>query len=269
MDQHDSITTEKKMSILTILGSGTCVPSLKRSSCAVMIASGISKILVDCGPGTMRRLLEAGTEIAEISHILLSHFHPDHSGELVSFLFSSKYSGKKCRTEPLTLIAGKGFAEFWRGLQQVYGEWIELAPELLTIIEMDTQHFGKLVFKDFTLKTAPMNHRPESLAFRIGFPDNKSLVYSGDTDVSDNLVMLARDADMLICESSFPDELKSPGHLTPSLAGAMAGRANVGTLILTHFYPECEDADIAAQCRKTYSGNLILAEDLQHVSLPS
>ena len=98
------------MNILTILGSGTCVPSLKRSSCAILVACGSSRILVDCGPGTMRRLLEAGTEISEISHILLSHFHPDHSGELVPFLFSSKYPGKKCRSEPLTIVAGKGFA---------------------------------------------------------------------------------------------------------------------------------------------------------------
>lgn len=166
------------MSILTILGSGTCVPSLKRSSCAILVACGNSKILVDCGPGTMRRLLEAGTEISEISHILLSHFHPDHSGELVSFLFSSKYSGKKCRTEPLTLIAGKGFARFWQGLQQVYGEWIELDSELLTMIEIHTQHLGDLIFEDFTLRTAPVNHRPESIAFRIQFPDSTSLVYS-------------------------------------------------------------------------------------------
>ncbi len=253
------------MSILTILGSGTCVPSLKRSSCAILVACGTSKILVDCGPGTMRRLLEAGTEISEISHILLSHFHPDHSGELVSFLFSSKYSGKKCRTEPLTLIAGKGFARFWQGLQQVYGEWIELDSELLTMIEIHTQHLGDLIFEDFTLKTAPVNHRPESIAFRIQFPDSTSLVYSGDTDISDNLVMLAQEADILICESALPDELKSPGHLTPSLAGEMASNANVKTLILTHFYPECDDADIAAQCRKTYSGKLILAEDLLQI----
>lgn len=255
------------MSILTILGSGTCVPSLKRSSCAVMVACSSSRILVDCGPGTIRRLLEAETEISQISHILLSHFHPDHSGELPSFLFSSKYSGKKCRTEPLTIVAGKGFARFWQGLQQVYGEWIELAPELLTMIETDTPHSGHPVFENFKLNIAPVNHRPESLAFRIEFPDSKSLVYSGDTDVSDNLVKLARNADILICESAFPDELKSPGHLTPSLAGKMASKANVKTLILTHFYPECDDADIEAQCRKTYSGNLILAEDLLQIPL--
>ena len=45
-------------------------------------------LLLDAGPGTMRRLLEAGTTLSNLSFIFLSHFHPDHSGELVPFLFA-------------------------------------------------------------------------------------------------------------------------------------------------------------------------------------
>ncbi|MBW1758819.1 MAG: ribonuclease Z, partial [Deltaproteobacteria bacterium] len=72
---------------VTILGSGTCVPSLERSSCSVLVEIGNSKILFDSGPGTMRRLLEAGTTIFDVSVICYSHFHPDHTSELVPFLF--------------------------------------------------------------------------------------------------------------------------------------------------------------------------------------
>ena len=56
--------------------------------------------------------------------------------------------------------------------------------------------------------------------------------------------------------------MRVTGHLTPSLAGDLAARANVRRLVLTHFYPECEKEDIIAQCRKTYAGPLVLAEDL-------
>ena len=77
--------------IVTILGSGTCVPSLKRSSCSVLMQIGGSRLLFDSGPGTMRRLLEAQTTIFEISHIFYSHFHPDHTGEFVPFIFATKY----------------------------------------------------------------------------------------------------------------------------------------------------------------------------------
>ena len=76
---------------VTILGSGTCVPSLDRSSCAVMVAVGGATLLLDSGAGTMRRLLETGKTIFDLSHIIYSHFHPDHTGELVPILFATKY----------------------------------------------------------------------------------------------------------------------------------------------------------------------------------
>jgi len=255
------------MNVLTILGSGTCVPSLKRSCCSVLVNIGSEKLLIDCGPGTMRRLLEADTEIAEISYMLLSHFHPDHSAEVAPFLFSSKYAGKKRRSTPLTIIAGKGFAKFHEALKGVYGEWIDLAPELLNVIEMETESPDSLRFENFILNTAPVNHQPESIAFRIELDGGYSVVYSGDTSFSESLITLAADADILICEAAVPDELKLDVHLTPSLAGTIASRAQVKKLILTHFYPECDDVDMAAQCRKTYSGDLVLAEDLMRIEL--
>ena len=112
-----------------------------------------------------------------------------------------------------------------------------------------------------------MMHNDESIAYRITSTEGKSVVYSGDTDFSDNLVTLSTDADLLICESALPDDLKVNGHLTPSLAGKVATLANVRKLVLTHFYPECDDVDIEKECRKAYSGPLILAQDLMRIEL--
>ena len=93
------------------------------------------------------------------------------------------------------------------------------------------------------------------------------MVYSGDTDYTENLIELAGDADLLICESAVPDDMRVNGHLTPSLAGEIATRAGVRKLVLTHFYPECDHADIKQECRKTYGGPLILAEDLMRIKV--
>lgn len=93
------------------------------------------------------------------------------------------------------------------------------------------------------------------------------MVYSGDTDFSENLIDLARGADLLICEAAFPSEFKVPGHLTPPEAGTIAARAGVRSLVLSHLYPECDQADMVAQCRQTWSGPLTLAEDLMRVDL--
>ena len=83
----------------------------------------------------------------------------------------------------------------------------------------------------------------------------------------ENLATIAQGADVLICESAFPDEMKVPGHLTPSLAGEIASQAGVRKLVLTHFYPECDRVDVSAQCRKTYGGPLVLAEDLLEIQV--
>ena len=251
----------------TILGSGTCVPSLKRSSCSVLLEVGSSKILVDSGPGTMRRLLETDTTIFEISHIFYSHFHPDHSGEFVPLLFSSKYSGDQQRKNPLTVTAGRGLLNFYSKLKGVYGHWIEFESGGLNFIELDNKNCDSHRFNTFFVDSAPMAHNQESIGYRFSSPDGSSVVYSGDTDYTDNLIDLAKDADLLICESALPDSMRVQGHLTPSLAGKIAAESGVKKLVLTHFYPECDHVDVAQQCRKTYAGPLILAEDLMRIEV--
>jgi ribonuclease BN (tRNA processing enzyme) len=253
---------------ITILGSGTCVPSLQRSACSVLIQIDKTRLLFDSGPGTMRRLLEAGVTIDQISYIFYSHLHPDHSGELVPFLFATKYPESYRRRKPFTIVAAKGFAEFYEKLRSAYGHWIEFVPGLLNIAELDNKDRDHLDCGLFDVDSLPMDHTDTSLGFRITNRQGRSVVYSGDTDVCENLVTLARDADVLICESALPDELKVPGHLTPSLAGQIASQAGVRKLVLTHFYPECNAVDVAEQCRKTYPGPLVLAEDLLEVGLP-
>lgn len=253
------------MTTVTILGSGTCVPSLERSSCAALVETGGECILFDSGPGTMGRLLQAGIRIFDLSFVCYSHFHPDHSGELVPLLFSNKYPDGSLRRRPLTLVAGRGFEAFFSGLQNLYGRWIDLGPDLLQVEELDNRGPDRREFDNFTLTTAPVVHNPESLAYRVTGSDGKSIVYSGDTDYSENLIRLAQNADVLVCESALPDGMKVDGHLTPSLAGEIAARAGVRKLVLTHFYPECDGADIEAECRKTYAGPLLLATDLLRI----
>ncbi|NNG47268.1 MAG: MBL fold metallo-hydrolase, partial [Deltaproteobacteria bacterium] len=72
-------------------------------------------------------------------------------------------------------------------------------------------------------------------------------------------------ADVAVFECSFPNERRVEGHLTPGEAGEVANAAKVKRLVLTHFYPECEGADILSQCQETFSGEVILAEDLLRI----
>lgn len=253
--------------VVTVLGSGTCVPSLKRSSCSVFIKTEEAGLLFDMGAGTMRRLLEAGYSPYDVTHLFFSHLHPDHTGELVPYLFSLKYPGNIDVVRPVQVFAGMGFLDFYKGLKGVYGEWVVPAPGVLTIREQDTGGLHRYDAELFTLETVPVNHRDESIAFRVTFPGGAVFVYSGDTDVSENLVEIAGGADLFVCESAMPDAMKVPGHLTPSIAGDIARRAGVKKLVLTHLYPECEKVDIAKECRSNYDGELVLAEDLMRITI--
>ncbi len=252
---------------VTILGSGTCVPSLKRSSCSVLVETGGAKLLFDMGPGTMRRLLEAGVTIGQISHLFFSHFHPDHTGELVSFLFASKYPNERRRRSRLRITAAEGFMDFYERLERVYGQWIDLEEGILDIFEMRSSEPDSMDLDFSNVDTVPMVHTESSIGYRLTMPDTTSIVYTGDTDYCKDAVRLAMNADLLICECALPDEMKVPGHLTPSLAGRIASEAQVKNLVLTHFYPECDGIDIEAQCRKTYGGRLVCAEDLMQIEI--
>jgi len=224
--------------------------------------TGGRKLLFDSGAGTMRQLLQADTHIAELSCLFYSHFHPDHTGELAPMLFAMKYPEWERREHHLTIIAGKGLKDFFRNLKSVYGPWIELEPATLDIVELDTHSFDTLAFDDFQVDSVPVEHNRESIAYKITSSGGKSAVYSGDTDYSENLIALAKDTDVLICECALPDDLKVSGHLTPSEAGKIAALSGTRKLVLTHFYPECDATDIEKECRKTYNGPLVLAEDL-------
>jgi ribonuclease BN (tRNA processing enzyme) len=252
---------------VTVLGSGTCVPSLTRSACAVLVTVGGNRLLFDIGPGSMRRLLEAGIRVQDLSHVCISHFHPDHTGELAPLIFANKYPDASLRRNPLTIIGGPGFQDFMARLEGVYGAWIRLDAGMLALREAPPDGCLRYKANDWTLETMPVRHNPESVAYRLSVDGGPSVVYSGDTDYSKDLVSLALDAGLFICEAARPDEHPVAGHLTPSQAGRMATEAGARKLMLTHFYPDCEDVDLAAQCGRTYKGPILLATDLMTVEV--
>jgi len=254
--------------LVTILGSGTIVPSLRRSPCAFLLEAAGRKLLFDIGPGTMRRLLEAGTSIGEIDLLFISHLHPDHSGELASFLFANKYPETSRRRRPLTVVGARGLRTHFDGLVGVYGEWVVLPGHLFSLGELDNRSPDVWTSGPVTVRSWPMAHTKSSIGYRVETPGGTAVAYSGDTGPCGELVELARGADLFLCECSLPDGMKIEGHLNPSEAGAAAASAGVRRLVLTHFYPECDAADIAAQCRLSWQGPLTLAEDLMEIRIP-
>ncbi|UCD70904.1 MAG: MBL fold metallo-hydrolase [Syntrophobacterales bacterium] len=248
---------------ITILGSGTCVPSLKRGSPGLILRIDGRVLLFDSGTGTLERMLKRGITYLDLDLVLYTHTHPDHIADLVPLIFACKY-GENPRREDFPIIGGRGFKTYFRAIQEVYGHWLQPGLFRINITEV----YEEILDYDlFRVIAKPMVHISESVGYRVESNDGKSIAISGDTDYCPQLVELARDVDVLVIESALPDEMKAEGHLTPSLAGRIGREAHCKKMVLTHLYPVCDTVDIAQQCRKEYRGELLIAEDLMEISL--
>lgn len=252
---------------IIIVGSGTGAPSLRRAAPGICVCQDDYRILLDCGAGTLRQLLQAGIPCDRIDAIFLSHFHPDHVGDLIPFLFATKYSLGYQRTSPFRLFAHPRFENLYERLKEAFGEWIVPPSGLMRVETIGTDTRNLVLEDNLRLSFSPVPHTPESLAIRIDTEDGKSVVYSGDTDYSTDLIHLATGADLLICECSCPEAGKVSGHLTPSLAGKMAAQAGCKKLLLTHLYPVCDQFDMVGPCRRHFEGELVVACDLMRIVL--
>ncbi len=243
-----------------VIGSGTGIPNPHRRPPALILRSKNHLLLFDCGAGATWALTEIGLDFRDLDWIWLSHFHPDHTGDLVPLLFAAR-SPLYGRKKPLLIGGAFGLKELYRGLRQVYGRWIELEQGLLSFREIEPTVPSTIDLPFGKLFTLAMAHTKESLGYRLEMDDGLVLSYSGDTDYCSNVVTLARDADLFFCECSFPDNLKIEGHLSPRWAGRIAREAQCKCLVLVHLYPACDETDVIAGCREQYAGDVVVAED--------
>ncbi len=247
---------------ITILGSGTGVPSLQRNASGLLIKTEKENLLFDTGPGTIRKLLEIGITYHDIDCIFYTHFHTDHTLDLAAFLFAAKYV-LSLRTRKLTIFGPLGLEAFYNSLLNLYGDVIRPEAYEVTLREIKE---GALEFSAYKIHVAPMQHSPESLGYRVE-ANGKTVVYSGDTDVCENIVKLGQNADVLILDCSFPDEMKVTGHLSAREAANIAKMCNCRKLVLSHLYPVCREDAISAQAKKTFKGAVVVARDLMRLTL--
>ena len=246
---------------VTILGSGTAIPSLRRGSPGLLVEVAGQSLLFDGGTGTLPRLLKAGVTVLELDRVFYTHLHPDHTGDLVPLLFALRNPAWQ-RTKPLYLTGPRGFQAYYEGLVGLYGDWIAAKSYDLVLNELLKETTEAEGFRVIPWEVVHIKH---SLCYRVESAGGKSVVYSGDTTYCDAIIDAARGADLLVLECSAPDEQPMKNHLTPTQAGQIAALSGCRRLVLTHFYPICEEYDIVTPCRKVFGGELILAEDLMRL----
>lgn len=252
---------------LLILGSGTSHPSVDRASPALLLRCGGENTLIDIGPGTLRQLARAGIHHSSIDRIMISHFHPDHTADLIHFLFATRHPQVAATRMPFLIAGPKGLASFLDRLEKAYGKWILTPPGMMSVLEFSGEEPAPRKLGNIRVRTQKVSHTNDSLAYRIEVPGGGTVVCSGDTGPCDELIDFARGCDLLILECSFPEEFESEGHLTPSSAGELAASADAAKLLLVHFYPEVLSVDIASRCRSAFKGDLIIGRDMLAVRI--
>ncbi len=246
---------------LTILGSGTCVPSLKRSSPSNYLKIGGTEILVDCGPGTLRQLEKARLDYKKIDCIFLTHFHIDHISELNAIIQALNWTPNFDRKKDLILVGPVGFKKLYKS----YLEPISGKPRPNTYHIKIKEIKRDLKFRRLMVECVRTIHTSASIAYKFK-ENNKTLVISGDCDYDDNLVKFSKDCDILLLECSYPNIMKTKGHLIPKECGLIAKEANVKKLVITHLYPTFSDKIRLNQTRRIFK-NTSLARDMMKINL--
>jgi ribonuclease BN (tRNA processing enzyme) len=224
---------------------------------------GKSLAVLDTGPGALRKMLEADIPFTDITAVHYTHTHVDHVNDMPALLFASKYD-EYPRTAPMLVTGPPGFEDFYKRLVNLYGDQILSDNYELTIREISR---GELDLAGYKLMARPMKHMIPCTGYRIEDTKGSSVVYTGDTDYCEEVLELAKGADILITESALPPEHELEGHLQPDIAGRIAAEAGVDTLVIAHLYPICDRYDTEKEARKNFSGSLIVSEDLLQLEI--
>jgi ribonuclease BN (tRNA processing enzyme) len=243
---------------LTTLGTGTASPST-RVNAGHLVEAGAVTLLMDCGSGVAHRMGESGANWLGITHLAITHFHPDHTLELTTLMFAWKYGTLPPRAAPLTILGPVGISQLIEQFAAIYGDTVRAPGFPVTVRELapgERVDLGDGVM----LEAHKVPHTAESVAYSVE-RGGARLVFTGDTGFDTAVAEWASGCDLLLAECSLPEQLAVASHLTPAQVGVMAEVAAPKRLVLTHFYPPVLDEDIAEIVALRYSGEVVIAED--------
>lgn len=239
---------------ITVIGCAGSFPGPDGpTSCYLFEAEGF-RLVIDLGNGALGPL-QRGTDIyAGVDAICLSHQHADHCLDMVCYAVA-----RVLRPEgPAPRLPVYAPAEMRERIVLATGR---LPGTLIAdAFEFHTLGTGTTEIGPFRVTTRQMSHPVETLGFRVEHA-NRAFAYSADTGPTEELIKLAAQADLLVCEAAFVDapDLPEGLHMTARQAGEHAARAGVGGLILTHLVPWNDPVTTLEQAAPAFAGPLSLA----------
>lgn len=266
--------------VLLGTGAGPLV-NLQQYGTSTLVEAGGQRFLFDCGRGATQRLTQAGVPLGSITRLFLTHLHSDHIVQLPDLLLTGWAGGQ--RAVPLAVWGPAGTRDMMEHLQQAFAFDIRMRRDVdehfsaagITVVSHDVTT-DSVVFAEngVTVTAFLVDHGPVRPAFgyRVDYA-GRSVVLSGDTRVSENLVRHARGTDVLVHEVIDPEAVRNrpdrpsaaiveaiiAHHTTPEQAGEVFRRVAPRLAVYSHG-PNTER--VLSQTRTVYAGPLQGAEDL-------
>lgn len=248
---------------IVVLGSSGTHPGPGRMCSGYLLRTGGTQVLVDCGYGSTGNLYRLA-RVDDLDAIVLTHAHPDHCVDLLGIYYALRFHTGGEQT--IDVYAPAGTAEVLAGLlsRESQQEFARIC-RFQDVSGGDRLEIGDLSF-DFYWSIHPV----PTVSVRASH-DGRVATYSADSAGGPSLVDAARDADLFLCEATWPDEADHYPphvHLSPQGAAKVAVDAGARRLVLTHLWPSTDRADVRSRAASAYDGPLWLAEDGQVWMVP-
>ncbi len=216
---------------LTVVGSSPAWPNPGGAQSGYLV-EGSARLLLDCGPGVLPRLREREAW-PQLDAIAITHFHLDHWGDLVPWVWGVSFGPGTDAPKPELWLPPGGRAQLAHlGMHLGREDMFEGAFAVREYAEREPFDVGALKVTPFRV----LHYDLDSYGFRIE-EDGRVLAYSGDSGPSHALAELARDADLFVCEATLDrprPEGGTRGHLAASEADEAFRASGAKRLLLTH-----------------------------------
>ena len=223
------------------LGVGSAIPMPGQTNSSFVLRVDDTRILIDCGPAILQQLAAVGMSPSALTHVYFTHRHGDHSlGYAMLMLWWSIFAPAGAPL-PVIIASAITFRTLDVLMKSAFGaELATKAAEAPHVVLPDTDTTTQ-VTPAIRLRTIPLRHHEFAPVLGARFEvDGKVLTFTGDTMPTDNVIKLARDADLLVHDSTYSATLNPEhaegafGHSTALNAALHAKLANVKHLALVH-----------------------------------